>query len=286
MNRFFRRLPLSLKLILVGIIPVIFLLYLSGQLYKEKRNKVLLIKGYIEQVQEANKIANLINELEAERKFSYQYALKKVGYGSMILQRTHTDGAIWSLKRSHDPNLNNFSQYTFLDSLPAIRKELDTSTVSIPATLILHYYTQVIFRLNTLNQAAATSSIYLQPVYQDMIAQKTLFKMMTYLGIMNMNVYNLLYTGQDRQEALTTTQEAFRIYDSYEAEFRLKASPASVKWYDNQKQKAPLKPVLGFVSQFLDSTSVDSVYSAEDWWTLSSQARDVLRTAQVNLWSK
>jgi signal transduction histidine kinase len=273
------------KLMLVGVIPMLFLLYLSGQLYKEKRQKVKLINGYIEHIHEANKIAVLINELETERKYSFEYALKKDGYGKIILQRSHTDGAIENLKRSNDPTIANFQQYTFLNDLPKIRHMLDTTT-GFPTEVILQFYTRSILRLNTLNQNAASSSIYLQPVYQDMIAQRTLFEMVTYMGIMSTDIYNLLYTGQNFEESLISLKEYYNVYNSYETEFLLKASPASVKLYNEQKNTTALKPTLQYIKQLVVTSQLDSSYTAENWWTLSSEAKDVLKKQQSDLWSK
>ena len=285
MNSFFRKLPLSLKLIIVGIIPVLFLLYLSGQLYYEKKQKVKIISGYIEHIHEAGRIAKLISDLETERKFSYEYALKKDGYGQMLLQRTHTDSAIRVLKKNIDPNITEFQQYTFINSLPTVRNTLDTSD-AYPASEIMKFYTEVIFRLNTLNQTTGSSSIFLKPVYQDMIAQKTLFEMVTYLGIISTNIYNVLYTRQNEAETIKTTQEFYNMFKSYEIEFLLKASPSSIELFNEQVKTTDLNPTLRYVDQLFKSSSFDSSYSAERWWNVSSIGKDVLKKQQWDLWLK
>src|ERR1017187_9321389 len=279
MNSFFRKLPLSLKLIIVGIIPVLFLLYLSGQLYYEKKQKVKIISGYIEHIHEAGRTAKLISELETERKFSYEYALKKDGYGQMILQRTHTDSAIRVLKKNIDPNITEFQQYTFINSIPTVRNALDTSD-AYPASEIMKFYTEVIFRLNTLNQTTGSSSIFLKPVYQDMIAQKTLFEMVTYLGIISTNIYNVLYTRQNEAETIKTTQEFYNMFKSYEIEFLLKASPSSIELFNEQVKTTDLNPTLRYVDQLFKSSSFDSSYYAERWWNVSSIGKDVLKKQQ------
>jgi signal transduction histidine kinase len=285
MNSFFRKLPLSLKLIIVGIIPVLFLLYLSGQLYNEKKQKVKLISGYIEHIHEAGRIAKLISELETERKFSYEYALKKDRYGQMILQRTRTDSAIRVLRKSIDPGIKDFQQYTFINSLPDIRNALDTSA-DYPASEIMKFYTEVIFRLNTLNQTTGSSSIFLKPVYQDMIAQKTLFEMVTYLGIISTNIYNVLYTRQNEEETIKTSKELYNMFKSYETEFLLKASPSSVKLFNEQVKTTDLNSTLQYIDQLFKTSSFDTTYTAERWWNVSSIGKDVLNRQQRDLWLK
>ena len=285
MNSFFRKLPLSIKLILVGIIPVLFLLYLSGQLYNEKKQKVKLIADYIERVHESGLIANLIDELESERKFSYGYTIKKDGFGKMILQRSHTDAAINQLKKANDPSIANFTEYTFINLLPSIRSVFDASA-SYPADSVRRFYTRAILRLNTLDQIAASSTTYLQPVYQNMIAQKTLFEMVTYLGIIKTNIYNALYTGQHEEETVISTGELFNVFKSYEAEFLTKASPASVKIFKDQMDTTKLKPTLHYIENLVKDSTFDSAYSAEDWWRISSGGKDVLKKQQRDLWLK
>ena len=48
MNRFFRNLPFAVKLILIGFIPLVFLVYLTIQVYREKNEKLNILNHYIE----------------------------------------------------------------------------------------------------------------------------------------------------------------------------------------------------------------------------------------------
>jgi hypothetical protein len=135
---------------LIGIIPIVFLIYLSAQLYVEKGQRVTLISNYIDHIHESGNIANLINELENERKYSYEYGLKKKYYSKVLLQRPRTDSVILLLKKSTDPALTDFSEYTFLNDLESVRKALDTAA-NYSANSIMEYYTKTIFRINNLN---------------------------------------------------------------------------------------------------------------------------------------
>ena len=285
MNSYFRKLPLSIKLMLTGILPVLFLIYLSGQLYNEKKQKVKLIADYIEHIHEAGNIAALIDELETERRLSYEYALKKDGYGKVLIQRPRTDAVIERLKKSKDLAIVDYTKYTFLNNLSAIRAALDTS-VNYPANSIMQYYTNAIFRLNTLNSTTSASNTYLQPVYKDLIAQKTLFEMVTFLGIISTNVYNALHTRQYMIETLVGTVSVYDVFKTYETEFLLKASPASVKLYSKEKNTTALKPTLAYIDTLFKTFKFDSAYSAEEWWNVSTNGIDVLKKQQLNLWHK
>ncbi|MGZ4049387.1 MAG: sensor histidine kinase [Bacteroidia bacterium] len=283
MNSFFRKLPLSIKLMLIGLIPVIFLIYLSGQLYREKRQTVKLIGDYILHVHEEGNISNLIYELEKERKVSYEYALKKDNYSKVVLQRPHTDKAMQLLEKSKDLAVINFSKYTFLDSLVSVRNSLDNSAF-YPADAIMQFYTNAIFRLNTLNPVSSMSNTYLQPVYKDLLSQKTLFEMITYLSIIRTNIYNVLFTGKYEVEKLMGTLGVYNIFKSYEKEFLMKASSSSIKLYNIEKDTSSLKPILAYIDKLFSTFKFDSTYSAKNWWEISSRGMHVLKEQQLNLW--
>ena len=276
MNSFFRKLPLSIKLMLIGIIPVLFLIYLSGQLYNDKKQRVKLIADYIEHIHESQNVAKLMSELENERKYSFQYALKKTNYSNIILQRTRTDEVIALLDKSKDLAISNFAGYTFLDKLSRIRNSIDSSG-NYPADELMKYYTSVISRLNTLISVASASNAFLQPVYKDLIAQKTLFEMVTLLGVIRTNIYTSLYTKKFDQATISQTIRTYNFLKSYEDEFLLKASPASILTYKKLKDSTALNATLAYVDNLVANSLPDTSISAEDWWNLSSKGTDVLK---------
>jgi len=241
MNSFFRKLPLSIKLMLIGIIPVLFLIYLSGQLYNDKKQRVKLIADYVEHIHESQNVAKLMSELENERKYSFQYALKKTNYSNIILQRTRTDAVIALLDKSKDLAISQFADYTFLNKLSRVRNSIDSSG-NFPADELMKYYTSVISRLNTLISVASASNAFLQPVYKDLIAQKTLFEMVTLLGIIRTNIYTSLFTKKYNKETFSQTIKTYNFLKSYETEFLLKASPRSIQRSSWQMRTGSTRP--------------------------------------------
>src|SRR5690349_16599467 len=149
MRKFFRQLPLPLKLLLVGLVPLQLLLYLSMQLYIEKTQKVNLLGSYIASIDQSASITRLIDELQKERRYSYEFALKKDWKDEMLRQRPVTDSVIAFLEKKHDEMLSDFQKYTFLQDLKNMRQQLDSNR--FPASQVMHSYTNMIFRLNTLN---------------------------------------------------------------------------------------------------------------------------------------
>jgi signal transduction histidine kinase len=257
-------------------------MYLSSQLYNEKKQAVKLIADYIEHIHESQNIAKLMSELENERKYSYEYALKKINYSSIILQRPRTDTVIALLNKSKDLAISNFTQYTFLYRLSAIRHSIDSSG-NYPADGVMKYYTSVISRLNTLNSVASASNTFLQPVYKDLIAQKTLFEMGTLLSVIRTNIYTALYTKKYTKETFIPSVRTYDFLKSYETEFLLKASPASVIRYKALKEATELKPTLARIDSLVTTLMPDTTLSAEQWWDLSLKGTDVLKKQQLEL---
>lgn len=270
---------------LIGIIPIVFLIYLSAELYVEKNQRVKLIGNYIDHIHESGNIATLINELESERKYSYEYALKRDDYNSVLLQRPRTDSIVQLLKKSKDPAIANFTQYTFLNNLSSIRKAIDTSP-DYPPNSVMEYYTKTIFRLNTLNSVPSESNIYLRPVIKDFIAQRKLFDMITFLGIIRTYIYNALYTRQNVSETLLNSLQLYDVFKTYEAEFLLKARHGVVSSYNKAKNTPDLKSTLDYIDKVFTSLKLDSTYKSDEWWKLSSRGKTILKSQQLMLWAR
>src|SRR5436190_12793115 len=107
MNNFFRQLPLTTKLLLLTLFPILLIVYLSIGIYQEKTKSVQLIQGYIERIDESADIADVISSLQMERRYGFAYALKKDmdSRERMETQRVATDLAIKKLDQRNDSSL-------------------------------------------------------------------------------------------------------------------------------------------------------------------------------------
>src|SRR5438270_13599341 len=106
MNSFFRKLPLAGKLVLISVVPLVMLIYLSIQVYYEEEVKLSLFDSYMEKIKESEHINTLINELQEERRLSFDYAMKKLPHEAVLYQRPLADAVIRELERSDDVGLS------------------------------------------------------------------------------------------------------------------------------------------------------------------------------------
>ncbi len=281
MNRFFRRLPLPAKLMLIGFLPLLFLVFLSFGLYVEKDQNLAILEKYLNRFEESANLTHLIDNLQLERKYSYEFVLNKGRGAEMKRQRLNTDSLIRELNEKGDSTLKNFENYSFLSELGTTRNNIDSGLIAPSG--VMHFYSASIFRLNTLNNFSSGNNSHLRHVYSNMTAQKLISEMITYLGLINANVYNILYTREYIVETLMGTMPSFEVYKSYEKEFRLKASPGVIEQYDKVRYNSALAENISYLDQVFKTYNVDSNYTYESWGKLTSGAVNDLRRLQMNL---
>jgi hypothetical protein len=283
MNNFFTRLSLPIKLFLLILFPIALIIYLTIGIYSEKSKKVELLRGYIDRINLSADISDLTNALQIERRHSFAYGLKKDidSRAQVEVQRPATDLAIKRIEQRKDSTLKNFKDYTFLKNLGNIRTAIDSGASQDVA---MQYYTTAIFRLNTLNTIVPVSNNrYLKPVFNDLVTQKVLSEMVTYLGIIRANFYNVLFTKQNMLGTLYGLTGVNEIYKSYESEFLAKASPSSLEEYKKIRNTTALKPTIDYINKAFQKFSFDSLYDAEDWWLISGEGTDQLKGLQQDL---
>ncbi|MEO7800450.1 MAG: ATP-binding protein [Ginsengibacter sp.] len=281
MTSYFRKLPLPLKFIFIGVFPFAFMVYLTLQVYSDQTERLDLVKSLLLRIRQTSNINDLINELELERKYS-DYALKNENSINLLPQRSYTDMAIKKLQDSPDLLLSDFKSYTFLDDLSKERHMIDTSRKQQES--VMYYYTNIIYRLNTLNAIPGGAVSYIRPAYKDMVAQKLVSEMATFLGIITTNVYNLLYSRKDVYNTLMETRSIYDVYKSYEREFYVKADPSLIAAYDSIRKTEHLAIAINYIDTLFQTFRLDSSRSASVWDYTSSSGLQHLKAFQKNIW--
>jgi len=281
MNKFFRRISLQAKLMLIGLIPFCFLIYLTYQVFNEQTEKLELFNNYRDYINESANIGGLIDALQEERKFSFDYTLMKGRRQELVLQRPETDAFIRKLVSSNDPALNGFRSYTRLGELDAIRNKIDSSLIDPNG--VMHYYSNTVFRMNTLNTLPPANTPYLRPIYKDLQAQKILSEMTTYLGIISSNIYNVLHTKKYMVETLYGTIGTHDVFKSYQAELLVKASPEVLERYKAICNTTALKPTMDYISTLFRTFQFDDSFDAKGWYAASDEGSNELRKLQATI---
>jgi signal transduction histidine kinase/DNA-binding response OmpR family regulator len=275
MNKLFRRIPLTYKLLLVAIVPLLMLLFFAIQIFREKQDRMDLLEGYQNSIGRSAKISTLVENLQTERRYSFGYTLRHDFRPEMINHRLLSDGALQSLKE--DTAVRFVESYTFLDSLPAVRRQIDNDLIA--PQLVMTYYTNAIFRLNTLNAVTSGANRLLQPVNRELTGQKLLSEMATYLGILRSNVYMALQL-HELSNSVEGMRSIYDIYHSFERELVIRSSDSSIRAYQQLRRNSQLRPTLDYLDSLFMGTRIDSSYTADRWWEISAAGVDELRGLQ------
>jgi signal transduction histidine kinase/DNA-binding response OmpR family regulator len=281
MNRFFIRLPLPAKLMLIAVIPLGLLVYFSIQIFREKNEKLDILQTYYKRSVQAGNIASVVEALQTERRYSFGYAIKKDWQSELLVQRPKSDEALNEL-RSGSVESEKIIGYTMLDSLPSVRQKIDRGMLAAPD--VLNFYTNSIFRLNTLNNVSVGNILYLQPVAKDLAAQKIFSEMVTYLGIIRANIYYVLYTRNMNQQLYESTTSVMQIYRSYEKELRVKASDTALQAYDQLLGSGSLATTMKIIDSFI--VDGETKIEAEYFWDVSAKGIDDMMLLQRELLHK
>lgn len=283
---FFRRLSLTAKLFLIGLIPIALLLYFSYVIYKEKDQKLAVMHEYVNQVEVSAVLASLNESLGYERMYSFHFLLEKTGFQKMMLQqRIKTDSLIKAVEKRREVNLKSLRQYTFLTGLDNMRNKID-SIPTLDPNNVIDFYTRCIFRINYTNSWVPPSNIYLTSDYQDIVAQRLLRQMITLIDILRTNIYNALYTKKYMVEILMGSYGSYTFYQSLQKEFKLKASDEPLKAFDSLSKETSFAGMNHYMDTLFAKFHFDSSMSANQWWQLSTNGINAIKDLQRNLWTQ
>jgi signal transduction histidine kinase len=148
----------------------------------------------------------------------------------------------------------------------------------------MQFFSNAVFRLNTLNPIPPANTPYLQPVYNDLMAQKILSEMITYLGILRSTIYSLLLTKQEIEPTLEGAFGTYDAYKSYDKEFEVKAPPEVFAQYQNILSNTELKPTVDYIDSVFRNYAFDNSLTAATWWKASDDGVNELQLFQSQVW--
>lgn len=271
------------KLLLIAVVPILFIVFLTSQLYVEKNRNLEQIKSYLDRIDQSATISRLISQLQKERRYSFDYALKAEYGDEMYESRVLTDSLLKELEKKQLTTLKDFHRYTFISPIDSVRQKIDRKIIH--SSQVMHNYTTAIFRLSTLNFPPVSSNEFLKSLDNELTSQKILSELITYLGIINANVYNVLYTGDFILETLAGTKPSYDVFKLYEQELYVKANKETLENYNKLKAAPAFNQVMSYVDRLFTSYKLDTTYTSREWFRLSDEALRSISDYQVNLLS-
>jgi signal transduction histidine kinase/DNA-binding response OmpR family regulator len=281
MNKLFKKVPFPIKLLIIGLLPLIFLLVVSIQLHKQRSEKIAVIEATRQRLDRSAAISELIDHLQSERRISFSYAITRQNNGTLGVLRSKTDDAIRQIERREGSSLKGMRNYTFLDRLESTRSLLDEGKLT--ASDVMEFYTNAILRINSLAFFSTSNLPFLASVNENVIGQRLLSEMATHLGILRANIYFSLYTNEDPHTAAANLRSENDIYHSYINEFSLRASPEEIATFNKFLQTSEMRGTNGFINRTISRGAIDTAFDAEEWWNVSAKAVDDIKTLQRSI---
>lgn len=283
MNKVLRQIPLQVKLFLIGLIPVFFLVYFGFQIQREKKDKIEMVDKFVFQLQQSAKVISLIDQLQLERRFTFSYCLNKQRQTEMLLQRNRSDEAIREVDELEGIYLSGYKSFTFLDSLRLFRKNVDADLID--AEEATDYYTNVLTRLTSLTQVASGNSAVFDPLVKNLRAQRILSQMISALGNLRNDYYYSLYTRQEPKLVYRRIKSGYSMYRSLEQEYFTKGSDQSLLNYRQLLSNVDVERNFSVMRSFIISGNFENSVNAEEWWSISARAIDMIKGLQRSLLS-
>lgn len=284
MNGFVKRLPLQTKLLLIAIVPILFIGFLTIRLYNEKTKNLEVINSYLTRMRHSAVITRLIDQLQMERGLSFDYVLQPTNPQALLAQRLATDSSLKQLEAIHDRSLDSFTKYTFLESLDSIRRLINSNKYS--TTEVMYFFSNSIFRLNTLNRHPVIRIRPLEDASNEMVAQRLLSELVTYQGIITANIYNVLFTKKYIPETLFGTRGTYQVYLSYKKELEVKSAGSAKKIVDSLRRLSSNKKVDDYLKKVFTTFQTDSTYSYSEWRQVAEESLNEIRTTQLKMLKK
>jgi PAS domain S-box-containing protein len=260
----------------------LFLVYVSIQYYRFENQRLVTLTDDISVVKRSAMVNKLIDVLQEERRFSFENALKKDDHINLAPHRRETDSVISFLE--NDSELKGFTKYTMLDGLAATRAQVDARKLGTNG--VMNYYTTAIFRISMLEVTPQFQIPDAQALNHDIHSARALSQVITYLGILRANIYNVLFTRQYQfgNGTLMGLFGVYQVYTTYQTEFIATSPRQQVAAYQKIMQEAPIRPVVNYLSNSFKTMQFDSVtYTDVEWWKRSGYTVEKLRALQNNI---
>jgi signal transduction histidine kinase/DNA-binding response OmpR family regulator len=279
MIKLFRKIPLPTKLLMVALLPLIFLLVFAMQILTSKQNNIRTVEKIRMQASYASEFLKAVDELQLERKSSYQFLLNPGDKGiELQLQRSRTDAALKKLDDLVKDETPEYREYALLNFLERARQRVDLR--NLPPSVLVEYFSNILQRM-TFSIPNVENVPVLEPISDKLNAQKQITIMVSYLGAANLNMYENQLRSKFSIDEMTPSLMAYVMYVANEKEFLAEASPSVAARYAQVKGSQPMQYGINYYNSILASPTFEAKQlDAEEWFRVSTDAVNELKKLQ------
>ncbi|MDF3078988.1 MAG: histidine kinase [Sphingobacteriaceae bacterium] len=281
MNKFFKTLTFPVKLVLIGLIPLLFLLYFAGQILYERNQRIKTVNEVIGKINISMSTMELAQAMHLERRLSFSYLIGKSTLPELVAQFSKTDDSLRELEKTSGSGYDDYLKYSLLDQVKAFRKKIIVKAVSADAAL--NFYSTALFRIHAGSSVSVGSLPFLQSVSKDLQGQQIMAQVLNHFGGLRAQIYFTSIKPTTTEQDFNSIQRDYDLTLSYWNEFLVKSSPESVKAFTALTQS----PESLYMNQVLPLVTTEHRYpdrfNPEEWWKNSENIADKLRRIENNL---
>jgi signal transduction histidine kinase/DNA-binding response OmpR family regulator/HAMP domain-containing protein len=276
MRKLFNRIPLNLKLVLSAVIPLLALIYYFYITQVEKQIQITTTNNFIGRLDNSIATANLVDELQQERRFSLSFLLKRENNTNLINQRRESDNAFDELEKvSGDTFSEDYKKFTFINDLQDWRKRIDSASIS--ANDVLLNYQLLIDRLQSKINIRTDNPVRIQTSNNKLEASSALSRMINLIAVMRLELYLNLTNNVSVSTSFSDFQKNYNLFKSYEYELLTNSDIQIINDYNTLREESGLNPTINFFDAIIETQSINNPIDAEEWWRTSAAGMDALK---------
>lgn len=276
--KLFTQVPLTFKLFLSGIVPVIALFYFFSIIYEQRQIQIANTEVLSTQLELSTQINTLLETLRQERRASLNTKSE-----DLRNERDKVDAAIIDLEKiAGREMLNNYKNFTFLTRLPDWRRQVDNQELN--AMQIVNNYQMLLDRLQSYSYTQTSNQLISQNISSSLHINSIFTNLINYISLMRLQVYfNEIDSVTFKRQLLSSFPINYKLYKSYEQELLQAKDESLINEYLAISREGDLKLTLDYLDTIFTKGSASNIYQAEEWWQVSASGMDELLSLDKEL---
>ncbi len=266
---------------LIGLIPLIFLIYFAVQIINEKNDRVQVVNNVIKDINSSLAVMEVASQLHLERRLAFSYAYDKTVPAQLTTQFSNTDNALLEIDNLLPETTGNYRKYSLLDILKPLRKQIISKQVS--PNEILNYYSNILSRIPSVSNNSVENIPYLSSISKDLKSQGIIFQMTNYYGLMRSSVYSTALTRTTSTLAFEDITKNSQMATSYWDEFLAKSDSGTIPGFSAVNSSPEAVYVRNTLEQISDIKAIPANFDADKWWELSEKVVDEMKKVHTKL---
>jgi len=282
MRQLFNRIPLNLKLLFSAVIPLLALIYYFYIIQAEKQLQIVTTTNFIGRLNNTVATANLIDELQQERRFSLSLILKRENNNNLVDQREETDIAFNELEKLSIVGFTeDYKKFTFINDLQDWRKRIDSDDIT--ANDVLLNYQLLIDRLQSNLDIRTDNPILIQNSNSKLEASAALSGMTNLIALMRLDIYLNLTHNVSVSTSFSEFEKNYDLFKSYEYELLTNGDKQIINNYNKLREESGLNPTINYFDTIIETKAITNSIDAEEWWRTSAAGMDALKAMHQNI---